>query len=155
MGELTSVDNSSEMTYDENVVAYLQMVQNNIDRMATSSALFKGFAATIVAGISALSFSEINNLILIMSFVPVLSFMLLDLYYLNLERRYRYLYEEIRTSKNNSLFCLSLKKLDKNERKNAKVRWYQLLSSPSYYLFYPVLIIISVIVVILKFNGSL
>ena len=77
------------------------------------------------------------------------------LYYLNLERRYRYLYEQIRTGKNNSLFCLSLKKLDKIERKNAKVRWYQLLSSPSYYLFYPVLLIISVIVVILKFNGSL
>ena len=35
---------------------YLQMLQEPICRMSTISAIFKGFAATIVAGISAISY---------------------------------------------------------------------------------------------------
>ena len=39
---------------------YLQMLQEPICRMSTISAIFKGFAATIVAGISAISYSSTN-----------------------------------------------------------------------------------------------
>ena len=43
---------------------YLQMIQEPICRMSTISAIFKGFAATIVAGISLISYSttRITNL---------------------------------------------------------------------------------------------
>lgn len=134
---------------------YLEMVQSNIERMATSSALFKGFAATIVSGISALSYNEVNNWILIMSFIPVIGFMIMDLYYLYLERKYRYLYEEIRTGKKELNFNLSLEKFDKEKKKNARVRLYQLLMSPSFYFFYPILIVICLTVTILKLNNLL
>ena len=40
---------------------YLQMIQASIDRMSTTSAVFKGFCATIIAGISAISFTEIDK----------------------------------------------------------------------------------------------
>lgn len=35
---------------------YLQMIQSTIERMSTTSAIFKGFCATIVTGITAISF---------------------------------------------------------------------------------------------------
>lgn len=43
---------------------YLQMIQEPICRMSTISAIFKGFAATIVAGISLISYSTTSVLIL-------------------------------------------------------------------------------------------
>jgi len=36
----------------EGKIEYLQMIQEPISRMSTISAIFKGFAATIVAGIA-------------------------------------------------------------------------------------------------------
>lgn len=65
---------------------YLQMLQEPICRMSTISAIFKGFAATIVAGISAISYSSTNVWVLALSFLPVLSFAVLDVYYLKLRR---------------------------------------------------------------------
>ena len=56
---------------------YLQMLQEPICRMSTISAIFKGFAATIVAGISAISYSSTNVWVLALSFLPVLAFAIL------------------------------------------------------------------------------
>ena len=36
----------------ESKISYLQMIQSSIDRMSTTSAIFKGFSATIITGIS-------------------------------------------------------------------------------------------------------
>ena len=47
--------------FDEKTIQYLQMIQSVIDRMSTTSAIFKGFCATIVAGVFAVSFTEINR----------------------------------------------------------------------------------------------
>ncbi len=62
---------SEKKNMDESTIAYLQMIQGNIDRMSTSSAIFKGFAATIIAGIATISFKDVNCWILGMSFIPV------------------------------------------------------------------------------------
>ena len=69
--------------------AYLQMIQEPICRMSTISAIFKGFAASIVAGISMINYSSINILVLILSFIPILSFAVLDVYYLKMERKFK------------------------------------------------------------------
>ena len=46
----------NEKTRHEDKVVHLQMIQGVIDRMSTSAAIYKGFAATIVTGIAAISF---------------------------------------------------------------------------------------------------
>ena len=74
---------------------YLQMLQEPICRMSTVSAIFKGFAATIVAGISVISYSDINIWVLALSFLPVLAFAIMDVYYLKLERKFRFLFERL------------------------------------------------------------
>lgn len=56
----------------EGKTEYLQMIQEPICRMSTTAAIFKGFAATIVAGISAISFTDINLAVLGLLFVPVI-----------------------------------------------------------------------------------
>ena len=134
---------------EENKVAYLQMIQEPISRMSTASAIFKGFAATIVAGIAALSYSEVNTWVLGLSFVPALLFALLDIYYLKLEKKYRYLYEQVRTDAHEADFSMKLTK----DNKAANARVQDCIKSPSIWLFYPAMIAILGVVLYLKWKG--
>ena len=139
----------AEKNVDENMVAYLQMIQEPIGRMSTASAIFKGFAATIVAGIAALSYCEVNTMVLALSFIPVILFAFLDIYYLKLEKKYRYLYEAVRTGDHAIDFSMQLTK----DNKSARSRVWDCILSPSIWLFYPSMTVILVIVLIFKLKG--
>lgn len=138
-------------------ITYLQMIQAAIDRMSTSSAIFKGFAATIVAGVSAISFSDTNKWILLLSFIPVLCFLILDLYYLRLERRFRFLYDRVRTGKKETDFDLHPPKAKEIVKMDSKsnVRLGSCLRSPSVLWFYAPMIVICTVVIILNFGGCI
>lgn len=133
---------------------YLQLIQEPICRMSTISAVFKGFAATIVAGIASITYCSISTWVLLLSFLPVLSFAALDIYYLRLERKFRFLYEQVRTNVREIDFSMELPKTHE-EIKTAKARICDCICSPSIYLFYPIMILILGIVVILKWKGCL
>ena len=136
---------------NEGKAEYLQMIQEPISRMSTVSAIFKGFAATIVSGIAALSYCDVNSTVLALSFVPVLLFALLDIYYLKLEKKYRYLYNQVRQDEHPIDFSMELTK----DNKVAKSRVRDCIKSPSIWLFYPIIIVILIIVYILKLEGAL
>ena len=129
--------------------AYLQMLQEPICRMSTISAIFKGFAATIVAGISAISYASTNIWVLGLSFVPVLAFAVLDVYYLKLERKFRFLFDQVRMDKHEIDFSMKLTN-DPLEIISAKARTWDCIKSPSIYLFYPLMLLILVAVFVLK-----
>lgn len=84
----------TETVCHEDKIAHLQIIQGVIDRMSTSAAIYKGFAATIVTGIAAISFTEVSTWILLIAFFPVGCFLVMDTYYLKLEKQYRILYEK-------------------------------------------------------------
>ena len=128
---------------------YLQMLQEPICRMSTISAIFKGFAATIVAGISAITYSTTNLWVLGLSFLPVLAFAILDIYYLKLERKFRFLFEQVRLKKREIDFSMKLTN-DPVEIISAKARTWDCIKSPSIYLFYPLMLLILVAVFVLK-----
>ncbi len=128
---------------------YLQMLQEPICRMSTISAIFKGFAATIVAGISVISYETTNIWILALSFLPVLAFAIMDIYYLKLERKFRFLFEQVRKDQHPIDFSMKLTN-DPLEIISAKARTWDCLKSPSIYLFYPLMIAVLITVVLLK-----
>lgn len=130
-------------------ISYLQMIQEPISRMSTSSAIFKGFSAAIVAGISALSYSDLNTWVLALSFIPVILFAFLDIYYLKLEKKYRDLYEKVRIGKHEVNFSMNLT----SDTKAAKARIYDCLKSPSIWLFHLPMILILITVMIFKMGG--
>lgn len=133
---------------------YLQMLQEPICRMSTTSAIFKGFAAAIAAGISAISYETTNVWILTLSFLPVLAFAILDVYYLKLERKLRFLFEQVRLDKHEVDFSMKLTN-DPLEIISAKARTWDCIKSPSIYLFYPLMIAILIVVMIFKVNGRI
>ena len=131
---------------------YLQMLQEPICRMSTISAIFKGFAATIVAGISVISYASTNAWILGLSFLPVLAFAVLDIYYLKLERKFRFLFEQVRLDKHEIDFSMKLTN-DPLEIISARARTGDCIKSPSIYLFYPLMLLILATVLVLKLTN--
>lgn len=122
-----SVGNSMDKT------EHLSLIQGNIGRMSTSSALFKGFAATILAGVVTIAFRDIHTIVLLLMALPLLAFLMLDVYYLRLERRYRYLYELVRKGVRAADFSMDVRGIDQSK---ARASVCECLSSPSIVLFY-------------------
>ena len=81
---VTEVEQQTKIS-NEHKAEHLQMIQSVIERMSTTSALYKGFSATIVTGVFAISFVDINPWILLLAFVPVICFFLMDVYYFRLD----------------------------------------------------------------------
>ena len=138
---------------------FLQLIQEPISRMSTISTIFKGLAAAIVAGISTLDYGKLDPLVLGLSFVPIIAFALLDMYYLRLERGFRYLYTQVRLDRHPIDFNIlpfpnSIDK-DPTLSKVAKIRYRDLITARCIWLFYLPLIAIAIIVLYLKYRGIL
>jgi len=81
---------------DQNFFGYLSLIQGVVTRMAGNSALMKGFAATLIAAMLGMSIVEtIKWYYIAIAVIPLIAFIRLDIYYLQLERRYRNLYKLI------------------------------------------------------------
>ncbi len=132
-----------------NKIAYLQMIQEPINRTSTISAIFKGFAATIVAGIATLSYVDISLVVLGLSFLPVIAFCILDIYYLKIEKKYRHLFEKVAKNKVPINFLMDIN-ICENEKKEAHLTNWECIKSPSIYLFYPLMISILIVIFVLK-----
>jgi len=78
---------------------HLEFIQNTINRMAGNSFFLKGWAVTIVGGLLALSFKELNCLYVFISAFILLFFWVLDAYYLSRERLFVKLYDNVRKRK--------------------------------------------------------
>ena len=137
---------------EEKKIAYLQMIQEPICRMSTISAIFKGFAATIVAGVATLTYKDVNVWVLGLSFLPVLAFAILDVYYLTLERKFRFLFDQVRKDEHEIDFSMKLTN-DPVEILRAKARAWDCIKSPSIYLFYPLMTAVLIVVWIFKIKG--
>lgn len=87
---------------DENKTKHLEFVQANISRMNQCSFQIKGWMITVVTALLALFASSINgetgqgnNLFIFIAVVPTIIFWILDSYYLQQERRFRGIYNDL------------------------------------------------------------
>ena len=90
------------MPIDADKIKHLEMIQSIITRLNTNSFHIKGLAITIVAAILAV-YAATNkpDFILIAIFPPII-FWFLDTYYLQMERKFRGLYDEVAAVTNNN-----------------------------------------------------
>lgn len=78
----------------QSVLAYLNMLQGVISRMASNSASCKTWCVTLVSAIFVLAVGTENPGVLLVAWFPVALFFLLDAYYLSLERDFRGIQED-------------------------------------------------------------
>src|SRR5947208_1973405 len=79
-----------------NKIKHLEMIQAVINRMANNSFLLKGWCVTLVAALVALAQKDTRVAFILIAYVPVLVFWILDAYYLWQERLFRKLYDHVR-----------------------------------------------------------
>lgn len=125
-------------------IAYLNLLQNIINRMSTFSIAMKTASITTMMALLAYSASESVNesFKLWMFFIPWLFFAGYDGYFLRLERAFRALYNN---SANEDDISFDDFKIDKTILKPLYEKWSDIISSKPIFLFHITLIFIIVI----------
>ena len=82
------------METNESRIRYLEAIQRVIDRLSNTSFILKGWAVSLVAGLTALAASGANQGYVLVAYIPTVVFWLLDAYFLMMERQYRQFFEE-------------------------------------------------------------
>ncbi len=102
-----------KLEIDENRIKHLEFIQATINRMASNSAMYKGWALTVNAALAALSADDFHarKSLLIIAAIITLGFSCFDTYYLVIEKKYRDLYSEcIKPSNNIPPFSMDIRK---------------------------------------------
>jgi hypothetical protein len=120
---------------------HLEFVQTTIGRMANNSFLLKGWAVTIVGGLLALTFKEINIQYVYISLMVLFFFWLLDSYYLSRERHFIKLYDHTRQKKGETDFSMDTKEF------RSWFDWLRCGFSRTMVLFYGGLAVVHLIVI--------
>ena len=131
------------------------MVQGAIDRMSGKSANVKGFVVAIVAGIAAISLKDTKPWAVVMALLSILIFLDLDVYYLGMERRYRFLYDQIRLNPEKAVDFDMKPDLKESEIKKAGATFSQCLASVTIRRFYIPITLIGITIIIMSFKGVL
>lgn len=138
---------------EQDHIGYLNLIQANIARMAGNSALMKGFAATMIAAMFGMAVSELVKWYYIaILIVPLIAFIRLDVYYLQLEKRYRNLYTFVAEHRQyNFNYSLDLKNPKFEEHRTMIDKgsgFFETLFSVSVWQFYIWFIALAVILII-------
>jgi hypothetical protein len=119
---------------------HLDFIQAAISRMATNSFLFKGWAITIAAGLSAFGAANTKAALLTIALVSTLMFWGLDGYYLWLERGFVELHRVVAAKAEADIdFSMTIDKTD------AACRWFTTCWRPHLWLFYGTIVAVDVI----------
>jgi len=119
---------------------HLEFIQAVIARMATNSFLFKGWAITIAAGLSAFAAVNTKAALLAIALVSTAMFWGLDGYYLWLERGFVALYKEV-ASKSEADINFSMR----IDRTHATRKWLETCRRHHLVAFYGSIVAIEII----------
>lgn len=93
---------------------HLEFIQNVISRMNSNSFLLKGWCITLVSALFVLSAKDANSLFMLITYIPLPAFWILDGFYISQERQYRDLYDEVANIPlQNINFSMNAKKFNK------------------------------------------
>lgn len=109
----------------ERRLAYLEMVQAVIARMATNSFRTKGWSVTLVTALFALAaVDDMNEFFVYVAYFPAVMFWVLDAYFLRQERLFRKLYDDVRAADESEIgFSMSTERFEKDVHGVWKVAW--------------------------------
>ena len=131
---------------NEKKIKHLELIQSIINRMSNNSFLIKGWCVTLVAAILALANKDINRGFVMIVFLPILLFWLLDGYFLNQEKRFRNLYNKVRLKEENEI------DFSMNTEKNSFNKFSRAVFSATLIPFYGFMIVAAFTAVALLFE---
>lgn len=129
----------------EKIHKHLEFIQAVVIRLSTHSFVLKGWAVTLVAALFALSARDANSDYVIIAYLPVLVFWMLDAYFLSRERAFRALYDEVRARADGEIDY----SMDASGFLAGRCTWAESLFSTTLLLFYLPLVVTMLIVMYL------
>ena len=112
-------------------VKHLEIVQNNVSRMAGYNVSLKRYCVTLLTAVVGLAAAIKSPSVLLSGFVPIIMFALLDTQYLRLERQFRSIYDKIRVDPLDSVSDFAI-----NLKNSAKIPFLRVAISWSIAMFY-------------------
>lgn len=132
-----------------NKIKHLEMIQSLTTRMAQNSFMIKGWTLTLVVAMFAFA-PQTEWFFLPIVLLPILIFACLDAYYLQLEKRYRNLYDIVRNKEDTEIdFQLKISK----DCKTKKDGYGRCLFSTSILLYYLPILIVAIGIIVVLFAG--
>lgn len=103
------INKMEENKMEENKIKHLEFIQNIISRMNSNSFQIKNWMITIVAAMLALYANSDNVTYIFAAIIPTLLFWYLDSFYLQQEKKFRKLYNDILSDKSQiNLFSMPI-----------------------------------------------
>jgi hypothetical protein len=96
---------------------HLEFIQNVIDRMNRNSFLLKGWTITLISALFALAAKDANIKFVLVSYIALPVFWMLDGFFISVERRFRDLYNEVSNKEETEIdFSMKTEKFIKGNR---------------------------------------
>lgn len=123
----------------DNKLKHLEFIQNVITRMNSNSFLIKGWAITLVSALFALAASGANSRYVMISYIVLPVFWMLDGFYISQERKYRKLYSRVIEVKEENIDF----KMDTQPYSTDDTRWINAIFSKTLLPFYGVSLVVT------------
>ena len=121
---------------------HLEFIQNVITRMNTNSFLIRGWMITLVSALFALAAKDADSQFVLVTYIAIPAFWILDGFYLSQERRYRALYDHVRLAEQVDF------SMDASPYNSGKNTWLSAIFSPTMLALYPLVILITLLVML-------
>ncbi|MBC8400936.1 MAG: hypothetical protein ISR95_00185 [Candidatus Marinimicrobia bacterium] len=130
----------------ESKFKHLEFIQGVINRVAHCSFLLKGWSVILLSGLFALAAKDKNILFVYLAYLPVLTFWVLDGFYLYQERLYRNLYNNVKDQQSDDIdFSMNTKEFIGIN----KATWCESIFSKTMLLFHlPIFITVCIVIII-------
>lgn len=136
----------------ENKIKHLEFIQSTITRMNQNSFQIKGWMITLVSALLALYASSEKVVYILIAIVPAIVFWFLDAYYLQQERRFRGVYNDVaRLSPDNSRINVREFEMPIQKYQCGKYCYFNVLFSKTIFPLYGIVIVGLVVAFVLLF----
>jgi hypothetical protein len=139
------------MAIDSGRLKHLELIQQVITRMANNSFLLKGWSVTLLSAILAIAASKDGQHKMVwIGFVPMLTFWLLDGFFLRQERLFRKLWDKKRKENQDTATDFDMS----TEAVSTEVDpWLKVCFSPTLRIFYGALTLILILALIIIYRS--
>lgn len=134
----------------QNKLKHLIMIETVIERMAKNCFQLKGWTMTLVAAVSALASQSSDKRFIIIAFIPILGFWILDSFYLQLERKYKLLYKNVAAKSEEDIdFNLDTRLAIGSTVEMEKLCFFKCMFSVTEIWFYPLIAVAMIVLVVI------
>lgn len=136
----------------EKKIKHIEMIEAIIERMAKNSFQLKGWSMTLIAVVGAISAQGSDKRFILLAFIPIIGFWVLDSFYLQQERKYKQLYKNVVTKDETQIdFCLDTSRATGTTEEMKRLCFCKCMFSITEICFYPLITVALIaLIIVLK-----